>query len=104
MSSASSLTVKDVDIYDTTADVDHHDLYDESCTLLSHQQSSVENQIPKLKPTPIPKLQLATLCLVRYIASIVLSIAAWLISCSQTSGTHRFYPDISVDQRSSGKV
>jgi hypothetical protein len=68
MSSASSLAAKDVDLYDGARDVDHNDLVDESCALLSHQQSVIEGQVLQPKTTPVPKLQLATLCLIRYVA------------------------------------
>jgi len=66
MSSASSVVIKDVDLYDDS-DVT---VRDETCPLLANQQSTVESQITQSKPTPVPKLQLTALCLVRILEPI----------------------------------
>lgn len=68
MSSASSVTAVDVGLQHAARDVAHNDFYDESCALLSNQQPTVdsESQVSQMKATPVPKMQLFTLCLVRY--------------------------------------
>ena len=46
-------------------------VFDESTALLPSADQNVEGQVPKpVKMTPIPKLQLATLCLVRLLEPI----------------------------------
>jgi hypothetical protein len=73
MSAVLSISTKDIDLYDHANDVDHN-VHDESRALLIDQQSiaQAENQVPQSKATPVPKLQLAMLCLVRYALVFIL--------------------------------
>lgn len=95
MSSASSITVADVDLQNDSRDVGHYDFHDESCALLiSNQLPAVESQVPKLPATPVPKMQLFTLCLVRCAMMTYTLLGVPCLRLNQALGANWLYAAI----------